>query len=67
MNSKGWQFEQADEVTYIFQPDYIIFYQTMSGKRSSENGNIHNDVSVLLVFETGRSEPWPKTRLRVVG
>jgi hypothetical protein len=57
VNSKGWQFEQADEVTYIFQPDYIIFYQSMSGKPSSENRNIHNDVSVLLVFETGRSEP----------
>jgi len=67
VNTKGWQFAQADEVTTIFRPDYIILYQTISGKRSSENGNIHNDVSVLLVFEKGRSGPWPKTRLRVVG
>ncbi len=66
MNTKGWQFAQADEVTYIFRPDYIIFHQIMSDKRSSENGNIHNDVNVLLIFERAWSGLWPKERLRMV-
>ncbi len=67
MKTKGWQFGQADEVTIVFQPDYIIFYQIISGKRSSENGNIHNNVSVLLEVETEGSRQWPKTRPRIVG
>ena len=66
MNTKGCQFGQADEVTLVFQLDYIIFYQIVSGKRSSENGNIHNDVSVLLEVEAEGSRKWPKTRPRIV-